>query len=176
MGKKTKKITAALRQNQIRRLLKDKQEARRHYIKAREYYGKHNYKQAMAEFQKVLEFAPEYPNVHRYIEVCKSILLETKKKQLEDREAEFKARKTAFDKAEKKMQAQYKQQSEDLVKYHYNRALSYDRAQKYKEAVEEYKKVLEIAPLDADTHYNLAVIYDEELEEYQKAVQHYRKY
>lgn len=65
---------------------------------------------------------------------------------------------------------------EEMLKFHYNLALSYDRSGKYKEAADEYEKALKIAPDDADTHYNLAIIYDDYLEDKEKAIEHYQRY
>lgn len=65
---------------------------------------------------------------------------------------------------------------EEALKYHYNLALAYDLNHRYKEAVWEYKKALEIAPDDADTHYNLGIVYDDHIKDREKAIFHYHKY
>ena len=46
----------------------------------------------------------------------------------------------------------------------------------FRKAIAEYEQALELDPHHADIHYNLGVIYDDELQENEKAVQHYRKY
>jgi len=46
----------------------------------------------------------------------------------------------------------------------------------FKEAEREYLRALRQDPADADTHYNLGVLYDQSLKEYRKAASHYRRY
>jgi tetratricopeptide (TPR) repeat protein len=46
----------------------------------------------------------------------------------------------------------------------------------FKKAIAEYEQALKLDPYHADIHYNLGVIYDDELQENEKAVRHYRKY
>ncbi|MDD5560740.1 MAG: tetratricopeptide repeat protein [Candidatus Omnitrophica bacterium] len=65
---------------------------------------------------------------------------------------------------------------EKALKRHYNLALVYENAGRYKEAAEEYEKTLELAPDDADIHYNLAIVYDDHLQDNEKAIIHYRRY
>ena len=64
----------------------------------------------------------------------------------------------------------------ETVRFHYNLALTYDESRRYKEALAEYKKALEVAPDDPDIHYNLAVLYDEHIYDDKKAIEHYRTY
>jgi len=40
----------------------------------------------------------------------------------------------------------------------------------------EYEKTLELDPDDADVHYNLAIVYDDHLQDNEKAILHYRRY
>jgi tetratricopeptide (TPR) repeat protein len=43
-------------------------------------------------------------------------------------------------------------------------------------AIDEYEKALRLNPQDADTHYNLAIIYDEVSKNPKRAIEHYQKY
>ncbi|MCK9555382.1 tetratricopeptide repeat protein [bacterium] len=62
------------------------------------------------------------------------------------------------------------------AKFYYNTALGCQQTGDYKEALNNYEKALELDPLDPDIHYNIAILYDENLGENSKAVYHYRKY
>jgi len=50
------------------------------------------------------------------------------------------------------------------------------KQQNYKEAVREYNEALGLDPSHADIHYNLGVIYDDELDDNERAAHHYRIY
>lgn len=50
------------------------------------------------------------------------------------------------------------------------------KQEKYKEAVKEYNEALDLDPGHADVHYNLGIIYDDELDDKEKASYHYRTY
>jgi len=59
---------------------------------------------------------------------------------------------------------------------HYNMAAVYAREGKYDEAEQEYLHALRLDPTDADVHYNLGILYDDELKSSAKAAVHYRRY
>jgi tetratricopeptide (TPR) repeat protein len=59
---------------------------------------------------------------------------------------------------------------------YYNLAAVYAREGKYEEAEQQYLHALRINPMDADVHYNLGILYDDELKSPEKAVSHYRRY
>ena len=59
---------------------------------------------------------------------------------------------------------------------HYNMAAVYARENKFEEAEQEYLHALRLDPLDADVHYNLGILYDDELKSPAKAAVHYRRY
>ncbi|MBT3191638.1 MAG: tetratricopeptide repeat protein [Verrucomicrobia bacterium] len=59
---------------------------------------------------------------------------------------------------------------------HYNVAAVYAREGKFVEAEQEYLHALRLDPLDADVHYNLGILYDDELNSPVKAGVHYRRY
>lgn len=74
--------------------------------------------------------------------------------------------------AEKKS-ASLKRETADM---HYNLGVILQDANKIDAAVIEYKKVLESRPDDAETHYNLALIYDTIKNQRDLALEHYRRY
>jgi len=156
-----------------------REEIREYYIQGKKYYHQQQYQQAIAEFQKVLELNPNYTKALGYIERAKKRIKETKERELKAKEAELKARQEAEveKKADQTSQLEAARRlKERKLAYHYNLGLSYDRSGQYKKAVSEYKKALEVAPDDADTHYNLAIIYDDCLKDKKKAIEHYRRY
>ncbi len=65
---------------------------------------------------------------------------------------------------------------EKALKRHYNLAIIYENCGKYNEAAQEYEKVLELDPNDADVHYNLGIVYDDFIQDNEKAVLHYSRY
>ncbi|MFA6357509.1 MAG: tetratricopeptide repeat protein [Candidatus Omnitrophota bacterium] len=65
---------------------------------------------------------------------------------------------------------------EKALKHYYNLAIIYENVGRYKEAAQEYEKILELTPDDADIHYNLGILYDDYLQKNEKAIAHYRRY
>lgn len=59
---------------------------------------------------------------------------------------------------------------------HYNMACYYSQESRNGEAEGEYLKALRIDPNDADTHYNLGILYEQGLKNVRRAAMHYRKY
>lgn len=59
---------------------------------------------------------------------------------------------------------------------HYNLGVILTEMRKVRPAIAEYQKVFEIRPDDAEAHYNIAILYDQELEDPLKALEHYRAY
>ena len=59
---------------------------------------------------------------------------------------------------------------------HYNMAVIYAKEGRVHEAEDEYLKALRLDPTDADIHYNLGILYDQDLKKTRKAVMHYRRY
>jgi len=64
----------------------------------------------------------------------------------------------------------------EIVDMHYNLAVILTKQNNFRAAIREFEKVLEIKPDDKDTHYNLAIIYDEYMKDNKKALEHYRAY
>lgn len=59
---------------------------------------------------------------------------------------------------------------------HYNYGVAAYKSQKIWRAMREFRRALEENPLDADSHYNLAVIYDVVKKDRLKAIEHYKRY
>ncbi len=59
---------------------------------------------------------------------------------------------------------------------HYNLAVILTNQQNYEAAIREYLKVLELRPDDAESHYNLGIIYDDYAKNHEKAIEHYRQF
>ncbi len=64
----------------------------------------------------------------------------------------------------------------EKLNMHYNMASVYARDGKFLEAENEYLQALRIDPADADVHYNLGILYDDEMKQSEKAMVHYRRY
>jgi len=109
--------------------------------------------------------------------------LQVKDKDLEAFRLELERRENRLIKAERmaallaKTREELKQVSErEKRDMHYNMAAVYAKEGKYREAEQEYLRALEIDPTDADSHYNLAILYDEQLNDKRRAALHYRRY
>lgn len=59
---------------------------------------------------------------------------------------------------------------------HYNMAAVYSQVGRYADAEREYLRALRLDPADADVHYNLGILYDENLNDKPRAAMHYRRY
>lgn len=91
-----------------------------------------------------------------------------------ERRIELSERMAALmDRARGDVQRRAELQRRDL---HYNMAAIYARDGRYEAAEREYLHALRIDPEDADSHYNLAILYDDHLNEPEKAAIHYRRY
>jgi len=64
----------------------------------------------------------------------------------------------------------------EMLKKHFNLAVVYEMNGLYKDAEKEYRECLKIDPTDSDTHYNLAILYDDRLNDNKKAKKHYYKF
>jgi len=64
---------------------------------------------------------------------------------------------------------------ESLI-FHYNKASVYRSSMMFKKAEEEYLAALAVDANDAGVHYNLAILYDDNLKDKKKAKQHYEKF
>ena len=59
---------------------------------------------------------------------------------------------------------------------HYNMAVVYAKEGRIKAAEAEYLNALRLDSMDAATHYNLGILYDDELNDKGRASMHYRRY
>ena len=64
----------------------------------------------------------------------------------------------------------------EKLNMHYNMASVYAREGKFEAAESEYLQALRIDPADADVHYNLGILDDDEMKLPEKATLHYRRY
>ncbi|MBU1006470.1 MAG: hypothetical protein KKH08_02605 [Candidatus Omnitrophica bacterium] len=70
----------------------------------------------------------------------------------------------------------YREELKKEAVMYYNRGLKDAGEGRHKQAVDEFLKAIEANPTDADSCYNLAIIYDDHLNNKKKAVYYYRKY
>ena len=59
---------------------------------------------------------------------------------------------------------------------HFNMAVVYTKEGNFRAAEKEYLHALRIDPADADSHYNLAILYDDHMGDTRRAASHYRSY
>lgn len=59
---------------------------------------------------------------------------------------------------------------------HYNMAVVYTRDGRPQDAEREYLRALEIDPSDAESHFNIGILYEQAFKDKYKAARHYRKY
>ena len=59
---------------------------------------------------------------------------------------------------------------------HFNMGCVYAREGKFRLAEREYLRALQVDPNDSGVHYNLGILYDDELNDKRRAIVHYRKY
>jgi Flp pilus assembly protein TadD len=64
----------------------------------------------------------------------------------------------------------------ELQHSHYNMGCVYKAAKQYRRAESEFLQALAITPEDASVHFNLGILYDDDLEQEDKARFHYNKY
>ncbi len=67
-------------------------------------------------------------------------------------------------------------QRQQRLNMHFNMAAVYARDGRFAEAEYEYLQALRLDPSDADIHFNLAILYDDHLNQPDKATLHYRRY
>ena len=110
--------------------------------------------------------------------------------ELSQRDREMRALKAELDRREKRLKkaervamllAKTRSEVNDVGitrqrDMHYNMGVVFANRGQFKEAEREYLRALRQDPADADTHYNLGVLYDQSLKEYRKAASHYRRY
>lgn len=60
--------------------------------------------------------------------------------------------------------------------YQYNLGVVYAQATRYDDAIEAYRKSIELNPKNAEAHYNLGLLYDRVKTQSDRAAWHYRRY
>ena len=109
--------------------------------------------------------------------------LADRERHLEDLKRELRRREDRLTKAER-MITMMEDAREDVRRIdsaekrdmHFNMAAVYAKEGRFRDAEREYLRALDIDPADADVHYNLGILYDDELKNKRRAAMHYRKY
>jgi len=131
----------------------------------------------------------QIPNLERQLASLRSEI-ERKDIALDAREREFEAMKLELQRREhrliqaEKMTSLLENARRDVKQLntgqqrdmHYNMALVYAKEGKYREAENEYLHSLRLDPTDAEAHYNLGILLDDELNDKSRAAMHYKKY
>lgn len=102
--------------------------------------------------------------------------MEAMQAELERREDRIRKQERMADLMEKTREEVKQVSDAEKRDMHYNMALVYVKEGRFAEARDEYLRALRIDPSDAEVHYNLAILYDDELNEDRLAAMHYRKY
>ncbi|MDD4869240.1 MAG: tetratricopeptide repeat protein [Kiritimatiellae bacterium] len=113
----------------------------------------------------------------------KDVVLREKDKNLEILANEIQQRENRIRKAEKMVELMDQAQNDvnkvsdsERRDMHYNMAAVYSQVGRFRDAEREYLHALRIDPTDADVHYNLGILYDENLNDKPRAAMHYRRY
>jgi len=141
------------------------------------------------ERQKVQKLLDRLPDIEKELTSAQSTAsgkdsaLAAKAKDVDTLRLEIERRENRLIKAERmaalleKTREEIRQVSDKEKRdMHYNMAAVYAKEGRYRDAEGEYLKALRIDPADADSHYNLAILYDDELQDKRKAAMHYRRY
>lgn len=102
--------------------------------------------------------------------------LQALKVELERREHRLAKAERVADVLEKARTEVLRAGDREKLNMHYNMASVYARDGKFADAENEYLQALRIDPTDADVHYNLGILYDDEMKQPEKAMVHYRRY
>lgn len=102
--------------------------------------------------------------------------LQTLKEELDRREHRLAKAERVAEVLEKARTEVMQAGDREKLNMHYNMAAVYAREGKFADAENEYLQALRIDPTDADVHYNLGILYDDEMKEPEKATVHYRRY
>lgn len=82
----------------------------------------------------------------------------------------------SFSRIEKERDNYVDQWNKEQFTWHSNLAKAYARSRMYEEAIQSYEKALVINPKDPSIYYQMALIYDEQLDRPDKAIEYYQKY
>lgn len=102
--------------------------------------------------------------------------LKEKEKELDKTNKSLEKRDAQLRLAEKKLADFQQKVHKERLSVHYNLGVIYDKSGMYLEALKEYEKALAVDPQDPDTHYNLAILYDDHLDDNRVAIRHYQEY
>ncbi|MDE0838802.1 MAG: tetratricopeptide repeat protein [Kiritimatiellae bacterium] len=113
----------------------------------------------------------------------KDVTIRSKERELKTLRQELERRELRIIKAERmaelleKTRTDVRKASENEKRdMHFNMAVVYVKEANYRAAEKEYLHALRIDPTDADTHYNLAILYDDHMVDPRRAARHYRSY
>jgi tetratricopeptide (TPR) repeat protein len=145
--------------------------------------GQEAYKASMAN---MLEHVPgleqELAQLKSAVDAKDATIL-SKERELKTLRQELERRELRIIKAERmaelleKTSADVRKASENEKRdMHFNMAVVYMKEANYRAAEKEYLHALRIDPTDADTHYNLAILYDDHMGDPRRAARHYRSY
>jgi tetratricopeptide (TPR) repeat protein len=80
-----------------------------------------------------------------------------------------------YDKAEKYFNSAIEKNS-DLSIIHNQMGFMYRKSGKFDKSLESYQKALDLNPDYPEAHYNIGILYDLYMKDYEKALDHYKKY
>ncbi|RKY42264.1 MAG: hypothetical protein DRP80_06995, partial [Candidatus Omnitrophota bacterium] len=95
-----------------------------------------------------------------------------RKKEKEDKKEAY----SKIDELKKKIKYLEEKLKKEKALYCYNLGVAYTKAKLYKEAMEAYKKSLEINKENPEASYNLGLLYEKFKKDFLKAIHYYRKY
>ncbi|MCE9612960.1 MAG: tetratricopeptide repeat protein [Lentisphaerae bacterium] len=96
--------------------------------------------------------------------------------QLRSKEFELQRAQNEIARLQRALADQEAQHEAELQSSYYNMGCVYKAAKQFERAEAEFLKVLAINPNDAGAHYNLAILYDDDLHQKDKARTHYLKF
>lgn len=139
-----------------------------------------------AQYKKIVDRLPEIEQQVTSLKTdvaLKDEKLSARQQQLEALQVELERREYRLSKAQKMADLLEKTRSEILevnnrekLDMHYNMAVIYSKEGRPRDAEAEYLKALRIDPSDAEIHYNLGILYEQDLKDPKKAAMHYRRY
>lgn len=122
-----------------------------------------------AEIKKLAAEAKSAGQLQKEAEEARELALKREKATREKAEREKNRASEEIENLKKKFK-------EERVDMYFNMAVILDKNDMHKDAEKEYLKALKVDSEDAGVHYNLAILYDDELNQNDKAITHYREY
>ncbi len=121
------------------------------------------------------EMSREHVQSRTLLEEASTTIVELIKER-DSNEAALEVRNKEIDGLVVELKKIREQSKNERVDAHYNLAAVYRARQMYEDAEKEYIKALTIDPADADIHYNLGILYDDDLDNKAKAKKHYERF